>query len=149
MIDRIQKVNLDEITALFLTVYQQPPWNDEWPDFYTAKTYLQEFYDNPSFIGYMVSENNRLIGACFGHTKTWWEGKEYFIDEFFITPDVQGQGWGSRFMKYIKTDLLSSDITTITLLTEKGFPAEKFYVKNGFTGRANTVFMVADCEGAE
>lgn len=144
MIVRMDTTRLDELTALFLKVYSEPPWNDEWPNFHTASTYLREFCDNPHFLGYMIEDNEHVIGASFGHTKTWWQGKEYCIDEFFIDTDSQGSGRGSRLMSFIKSDLSKQGVTAITLLTERGFPAEKFYVKNGFIIKDGTVFMVAN-----
>ena len=36
---------------------------------------------DPSFIGYLVYENNCLIGTCLGARRYWWQGDEYYINE--------------------------------------------------------------------
>ncbi len=146
MILQFDSVYLNEVTRLFLNVYQREPWCDEWPSYETARIYLTEFIDNPHFIGYLLLDNANVIGGCFGHKKTWWQGVEFFVDEFFIDTNEQGKGYGTLFMNHIKADLSAKGFEAITLLTERGYPAEKFYKKNGFTDKSRTVFMVSSCD---
>lgn len=57
---------------------------------------------------------------------------EYYIDQFCVKVEMQGQGIGSQFLKMIETDIKARGMNAIILNTEKGFPSEKFYLKNGF-----------------
>jgi len=143
MIIPYDKKYLEAMTHLFLDTYQRDPWNDEWPSYDTANTYLTEFTDNPHFIGFIALEDEKVVGACFGHKKTWWEGVEYFVDEFFIDTNRQGKGIGSTLIEHIKRTLAEQGFKAILLMTERGYPAEKFYIKNGFKGSDTAVFMVA------
>jgi len=130
---------LNELLNLFIDVYNNPPWNDQWV-VERAKVYLMAFMADPSFIGYSAYHNRQLIGACFGTIKHWWKGDEYYIHEIFIDRSSQRQGIGSSFIDNIQKDLQQKDIRTISLLTDKGTPADKFYNSNGFKDINKMVF---------
>ena len=89
----------------------------------------------------MMIEDNKIIACCFGHYKSWYNGKEYFIDEMFVKNDRQKNGLGSMFIKYIEDDMLKNDIKRFTLLTKRGSSSELFYKKNGFSNIENLCFM--------
>lgn len=135
---------LDECTRLFLKVYSVEPWNDKWESFEQARDYLLEFINNPVFSGYIVSKDSKIIGVCLGHQRSWWSGKSYYMNEFFIDNDLQGQGIGTQFMDLIKKNLIEQGIKGIVLITEKGIPAEMFYKKNNFQVSQSNIFMVCN-----
>ncbi len=66
---------------------------------------------------------------------------EYFIDQFCISEKFQGRGVGSRFVQLIQSDIKKENINTIILTTAKGFPLEKFYIKNGFKKFDRRIFL--------
>lgn len=66
---------------------------------------------------------------------------EYFIDQFCINKKFQGQGVGSKFIQLIESDIKKHGINTIILTTAKGFPSEKFYIKNGFKKLDKTICL--------
>lgn len=136
-----QREDLDECTQLFMSVYEKEPWNDKWQSFDMARHYLLEFVENPVFLGHVVTENGKIIGASFGHKKTCWQGLEFYIDEFFISFELQRKGVGKLLMNHIKTILAKQNIYTIVLLTEEGYPSEAFYLKEGFRIKDSARFM--------
>ena len=66
---------------------------------------------------------------------------EYWIEEFGIRPQMQGNGIGSRFMQEIEKDLIKRGITHIVLLTGKSVSAYCFYQKNGFEEKKEYIFL--------
>lgn len=136
--------NLDECTKLFLKVYSLEPWNDKWESIEQAREYLLEFINNPVFTGYIACEDSRIIGVCLGHKRSWWGGKEYYMNEFFIDNEMQRKGIGTAFLEFIKKDLKEQGIRIIVLITGKGFPAEMFYKKNKFNQSESCIFMVCN-----
>ena len=56
---------------------------------------------------------------------------EYFIDEFFIVPDRQGQGLGTRFLSAIEEAVREKGVHHLFLLTDRNTPACHFYRKAG------------------
>ena len=74
--------------------------------------------------------------------KPWINGEEYYIDQFCVKPDLQRKGVGSRFLKLIEGEIRAEQMNAIILNTERGFPAEKFYLKNGFKSADGLVTLI-------
>jgi len=129
----------EELRDLFVRVYNDPPWNDQWTA-EKAEKYLNSFIDNPLFIGYSAFLDGQQVGGCFGTRKYWWTGDEYNILEFFIDNSFHRQGLGSTFMELIRANIEQNNIKTITLLTLRDTPADRFYSKVGFKDHDRLVF---------
>lgn len=136
--------DIDAVVELYKDVFSAEPWNDLWISSEQVRYYLNELIENPRFDGFVAYENSLLLGCCFGHQRSWWNGKEFFIDELFVANQMQGNGIGSKLMHYVETDLLMDDYNRIVLLTNKNLPAEKFYLKKGFNINQNRIIMVKD-----
>jgi len=57
---------IDECTDLFLKVFTQEPWNDEWASRQDAKKYLESHYAFNNFLGYVAILDNRVAGVSWG-----------------------------------------------------------------------------------
>ena len=73
-----------------------------------------------------------MIAISVGMKKPWINGMEYYIDQFCVKTDLQRKGIGSYFLKLIEQEIQTEKMNAIILNTERGFPAENFYLKNGF-----------------
>lgn len=138
-----QRNDLENCIALFKDVFSRPPWNDEWTD-ETANAYFAEFIHAPGFIGYIVideTSENPVVAAIIGRSRTWWKGKEYFIDEFYVRADRQGQGIGTKLLEYVHHDLGERGIHTVVLLTSHHAPAYHFYQNRGYQENNHIRFM--------
>lgn len=133
--------DLEPCSELMLKVFNGEPWFDQWDSVLHAQQYLKEFMDNPVFLGFVIEQEGSILGASFGHTKSWYSGKEYHIQEYFIDTELQGSGLGSALMNGIKAYLISVNIHCMVLLTEKNLPAEGFYRKHGFEVKQDIIFM--------
>ncbi|MCC5890172.1 MAG: GNAT family N-acetyltransferase [Alkalibacterium sp.] len=141
-ISPLHKHHYSEMRKLFLDVFTASPWFDEWTDEKQLDLYLKDLTGNHNSLSLcLFDENNKLIGGSLGYTFNWWQGKEYFIKEFFISTDSQNKGIGSLFLEQLTVLLKKEDITHITLMTDKGVPAYHFYQKNGFTEQSESVFF--------
>lgn len=74
--------------------------------------------------------------------KPWIKGFEYYIDEFCISCEMQGRGIGSWFIKTIEKDIKEQGINAMILNTEKDYPSQKFYKKNGFKTLNDLIVLV-------
>lgn len=138
---KYKEEKLDEIVDLFLEVFENEPWDDNWPSKKKAKNYLVDIVNTPGFKGHLKFKDNKLIGVLLGHVVQWWQGDEFFIKEFFIKKSAQGAGFGSEMLNHLEASLAQNDIETILLLTEKNAPAAKFYVRKDFKVSPQTIFM--------
>jgi len=133
--------DLEACADLFIQVFSRPPWNDRWPSTEVAYAYLKEFVDTPGFQGFVAIVDQQIVAFLLGHLKRWWSGSEYYIDEFGVHPDAQGQGIGTMLVDHLKQTLLQAGIYTITLLTARDTPAAAFYEKQGFVTHQRMAFM--------
>lgn len=131
-----------ELKELFLDVFSGDPWFDKWDDDRKLDLYLKDLTDNSNSLSLvLIDDEGQLIGGALGYVFNWWEGREYFIKEFFISRKHQNQGIGSLFLDQMNDTLNEQRIRHITLATEKTFPAYYFYQKNGFYELSDSVFM--------
>jgi aminoglycoside 6'-N-acetyltransferase I len=142
---KIVEVREDDFRAvkdLFLDVFSAEPWNDEWKSAEEVSRYLGELTQNSNSLSLkLVDDTGSIVAASLGYVFSWWQGKEYFIKEFFVGRDNQGQGYGSTFLELMSNYLLERGIKAIWLITDRDFPAYRFYIKNGFTEAEDLVFF--------
>ncbi|BAC12196.1 hypothetical protein [Oceanobacillus iheyensis HTE831] len=132
----------EQMKKLFLDVFSSEPWFDKWDDM-QLDLYMKDLTENNNSLSIaMYDETEELIGCSLGYVFNWWEGREYYIKEFFISRNIQGQGAGSNFFELMDDILRDKDIKHILLSTEKTVPAYRFYQKNKFSVLDDSVFLV-------
>jgi ribosomal protein S18 acetylase RimI-like enzyme len=136
--------DIDKCVELFKEVFSAYPWYDNWVSFEQVRTYLMELIENPVFEGYVAYTGLDAAAVCFGHRRSWWMGNEFFIDEFYVKNESQRNGIGTQMLDYVKESLIEEDYRCLILLTNKGIPAEEFYIKNGFYNNQNRTVMIKE-----
>lgn len=137
MSDKFELYDLDnnlvgDCVDLFIETFSNEPWNDIYESRNQVYKFFKNHMNNNYFIGYVLKNKSNVIALSIGMKKPWIHGMEYYIDQFCVKLDMQGQGIGSQFLKMIEADIKSKGMNAIILNTEKGFPSEMFYLKNGF-----------------
>lgn len=127
-------------TRLFIDVFNQEPWNDKWSE-EVAKQYLLDYTNTPGFMGIIAVKEGVVIGFIFGAHKVWWSGNEFFINEMCVKTENQKNGIGSMLLNYLLKKLDSENVSHLSLLTNRGIPAESFYKKNRFTEIKRLMFL--------
>lgn len=133
--------DVDEIADLYIQTYQAPPWNEVYTSNKSVKEFILNHLNNNYFLGYVAIEEQRIVAASIGFKKPWPEGMEYYIDDFFVGLHHQNKGIGSLLMSHIKKDISSKNLNAILLHTERGYPSESFYVKQGFERHTNMLLL--------
>lgn len=137
---QLSKNDIDAVKIAFLNIFSKKPWNDTWTC-QQLHAYISEIMENRSSLSFGLYQNNTLIGIALGRIKSWYEGTEYWIEEFGILPELQQNGIGSKFISEIEAILSQKGITHIVLLTERNVPAYRFYKKNGFEENSEITFF--------
>ncbi|MBD8032536.1 MULTISPECIES: GNAT family N-acetyltransferase [Solibacillus] len=135
----MEETDLVKCIETFIKVFNDEPWNDEWT-FPKAQKYLLDFYQTPGFLGVIVKENEEVMGFIMGVQRKWWSGDEFYIHEMCVDSERQNRGIGKALLDYLIKSL-GNNISNITLLTDRGIPAEAFYKKNGFEEIERLVFL--------
>jgi len=148
MIVPITTENIDKCVSVYLKAYNCPPWNYNWT-FEKAREYLLEYLGCKQFVGFALYDEDKVAGAVFAHTKTWWTSPQLMIDEFFVSREKQRMGYGKKLLAHCDEYASGQQIGTVVLMTNKYMPSYRFYDKEGYTAAEQYVFMFKQIPGDE
>lgn len=140
-VNKFEEKYLEECVDLFIDTFSKEPWNDEYDSREQVKNFFINHMKNNYFLGYIGLVNNKIVALSIGMKKPWICGMEYYIDEFCISYDYQGEGIGSLFLNNIEKLLVDENVQGMILNTEKDYPSCKFYEKNGFRTLGNLIVL--------
>jgi len=136
--------DIEVLTSIYMDTYTQDPWNENW----TPELVRQRISDltvSPISINYVICDkSNAIVGALFGRRNIFVDSTELFIDEFFIASGNQRKGYGKKLLDYVGCQLNKEGYSCMILNTERGYPSESFYRKNGFRQKESNIFMYKD-----
>ncbi|MGC6768863.1 GNAT family N-acetyltransferase [Enterococcus sp. LJL51] len=143
----IDSADIKEAIELYIEVFSAEPWNDQLT-FQQIADYIKSLQGMNTFKGFILRNEatGKLTGVALGFVRPWYQGLEYHMDAFYISNELQRKGIGSCFMTKIKQSLAEENIPDIILDTERGYPAEGFYLKNGFNALAASVLLSASTQ---
>ncbi|MBY4975480.1 N-acetyltransferase [Streptococcus suis] len=134
--------DIEMVKQLFLSVFSQEPWNDDWSDEEQLDCYIGDLLGHSRALCFGLFDQEKLISLSLGYIRYWYEGTEYRIEELCISRHYQGRGIGQDFLKRIEEQLERRQIVHILLQTERHLPAFSFYIKCGFRSLEEDVTMV-------
>ena len=140
-IEKMMSEHIDECVDLFIDVFTREPWNDVYDSREQVVQFFENHIANNYFVGYIMKNADEVIAMSLGSKKPWIQGMEYYIDQFCVKADYQRHGIGGRFLELIEKNIHANGMNAIILNTEKGFPSEKFYLKNGFCSFEELVIL--------
>lgn len=129
---KMERNMIDECVDLYMNTFSKEPWYDEYESRDQVVKYFENYFNNNYFCGYAGIVNKKIAAISIGMKKPWIKGMEYYIDEFCVDYNMQGNGIGSVFIKEIELDIVKEGMNGMILNTEKSFPSYSFYKKNGF-----------------
>lgn len=129
---KMSREHIEECVDLYIDVFTKAPWNDTYESGGQVSRFFRNHMANNYFVGYVLKGQGGIIALSIGMKKPWINGAEYYIDQFCVRTDLQGKGVGSYFLKLIEDESRKEQMNAIILSTERGFPSERFYLKNGF-----------------
>jgi ribosomal protein S18 acetylase RimI-like enzyme len=143
-IRKITMQDLDAIKEIFIRTYSIEPWSETW-DNEILQERLSDFINNTMGLNFCAyNEDGNIVGVMFGRRMYWIRSKEYYVEEFFIDPKIQRQGIGTFMVDKVSEKIKEDGYGCMILNTEKDYPSEKFYLKNGFHQKVSNIFMYKD-----
>ncbi|MBQ8787589.1 MAG: GNAT family N-acetyltransferase [Oscillospiraceae bacterium] len=145
MIRKLMKSDISACAEILCAVYNNEMWQCRWT-MEKGIAYLEDYFETKKFVGFVLEENEEIIGAIFAHEKIWWNNSELYIDEMFILPEKQRCGYGSMLINAAEEYVKEHKLAGLTLCTNKYAPAPNFYRKNGFEDNEFIMFMYKEIE---
>ena len=133
---KLKRLSIDDkeaVKEVFVSVFTQEPWNDDWSDQEQLDMYITDLTGQGYSLTYGLYDADELIGISMGYIKHWYSGTEYIINELCIKTERQGAGAGTFFLSEIEKAIKELGLKQIFLLTDSNVPAYEFYKKNGYT----------------
>lgn len=141
-----KKMTTEDLSAcaiVFQDAFLQPPWYENWT-YEQAYSRLEELMSSSYFRGYIIKEEEKIIGMACGRVMTYLSYQEFWLDELCLLSQYQGQKRGSSLLDYMKQELTNEKIERIVLNTIKGVLSDVFYQNNGFQENKTIVSMYCD-----
>ena len=131
--------HLDDAAALYVEVFNNPPWNDRW-SVETARKRLADILDTPGFLGNVYVDHG-LLGFAVGYCEQWHSGLHFYLNEMCVRTDRQRMGIGAALIEQLVQTLQQMQVENMYLLTMRDGPAEAFYAKHGFRTSPRMVML--------
>ena len=141
-IETMTAERLEEYVDVFINVFTKEPWNDVYESRGQVEAFFRNYMADNYFLGWALMRGGRCAGLCFGAKKPWLAGMEYWIDQFCVAENFRRRGAGTLFLSFVEEQARRRGLNGIMLATARGFPAENFYLKNGFRRLDDTVLLV-------
>jgi aminoglycoside 6'-N-acetyltransferase I len=127
----VEEVDLSACVALFVDVFNAPPWNETW-NRDGALERLNDCFRTPGFAGWVLEGHGQLRAFALGYRGRYDRERHFFLKEMCVHPACQRQGLGQELMAQLCSDLAASGVRRVYLVTARGGPAEAFYQCCGF-----------------
>src|SRR5215831_6899299 len=137
--------DLDECVALYIRVFSEPPWEEEW-DPVDARAHLEQILLTPGSLGLVALEDGQIMGMLLGVEKHTSTGGAFIVDDVFVEGAKQRHRVGSELMNTLKERLRARGVTTLGLFTSWTAPASEFYRKHGFVEIPQLRFLRCDLD---
>lgn len=138
-IRKMTEQDLDGGTDLFVEIFNDEPWGDQWT-LEGTKQYVSDFFYAPNFLGLLAVEDDEIVAFLYGASRAWWSGREFYINEMGVKKEARQKGVGTILLHALEKELEEDKVKYVSLLTDRGMPAEEFYRAIGFEEIERLVF---------
>lgn len=135
-----ERSNLMECVDLFVSVFNNPPWNESW-DTEAVTQRLDDCTRTPGFYGLIAKTGDEVVGFALGFIERWDKGKHFYLKETCIATEKQRYGVGTALLKELEEQLKNQGVAKLYLETARDTPAQAFYEKNGFNVSPKMIMM--------
>lgn len=139
-IQTLEEANLPECAALFVEVFNAPPWNESWNVEAVARRF-NDIWQTPGFFGLLARNEEQIVGFALGCVEQWDTRRHFHLREMCVAPELQRQGVGTQLMRALEDHLHEADVERIFLHTAREGDAQAFYDRCGFGTSARMVMM--------
>jgi aminoglycoside 6'-N-acetyltransferase I len=123
--------DLPELTQLFMTCFNAPPWNDGWTQ-EAAKERVSDLLSAKQGRGAVAVKGGEFVGMVLGQKERWVDAHHFNLVEMCVLPSLQRQGIGRALLAHLVRELEMEGTSKLYLITAPESHAAAFYDKQGF-----------------
>jgi ribosomal protein S18 acetylase RimI-like enzyme len=132
--------DLTDCARFFGEVFNAPPWNEAWSED-AAMQRLTECARTPNFVGLIAEDGAEIVALAFGYWQRYQEERHFYLHEFCVATERQGEGIGKALLEELNTRLQAAGMSRIYTLTARDTSAQEFYAKGGFYVSPKMIMM--------
>jgi aminoglycoside 6'-N-acetyltransferase I len=136
----IERQHLEACAALFIAVFNNPPWNEAWRQEVALKR-LQDCYNTPEAYGIVAIVEDEVCGFAIGIAEQYDQNEHFYLKEMCVDSTKQRSGIGTKIIDVLHQNLVSRGVSMIYLLTMRDSQAAAFYEKCGFLNGPRMIVM--------
>jgi ribosomal protein S18 acetylase RimI-like enzyme len=137
---RVERGDLLKCAALFINVFNSPPWNEKWETDAVVQRF-EDCYHTPGFYGLAATINGAIVGFAIGHIEQWDSSKQFYLKEMCVASEQQRSGIGTALMYALEENLRDQNVEKLYLHTARDTYAQAFYEKQGFYVSPRMIMM--------
>lgn len=139
-IANIENDDLVECSRLYVSIFKEPPWNEEW-SIEDAFERLSDFLACPNTVSLKAVRDGEIIGFLAGEIQKWNGAHFYYLKEMCVSGKDQRKGVGSTLIGNLTISLKSRGVSRIYLITQRDSIPSSFYSSLGFTENSSIMVM--------
>lgn len=141
----IEQRHLRACATLFISVFNSPPWNEQWSQD-VALLRLEDCFNTPGNYGIVAIVEDKVCGFAIGVIEQYDRTKSFYLKEMCVNSIEQRSGIGTKIMDELYHNLASKGVGMIYLLTMRDTFAATFYEKCGFLSSSKMMMMSRSIE---
>ena len=118
MIRKMKEEDLQQCGVIYAKAFPIEYWGIDWTT-ENATEYLQDFFEQGRFVGFVYEENTEVLGCIFALRKISGNKEEIYINEMAVLPERQGQGIGKQLLNAVKDYSKDKGLAGIVLYTSE------------------------------
>ncbi|MFZ5955672.1 MAG: GNAT family N-acetyltransferase [Nanoarchaeota archaeon] len=131
-IRQIKKDDLDTLAQIYTEVYEVFDIGEKWTK-ETAYPMLEYWIKKQPDLCFLCELDGKIMGAFCTCVKPWWDGNHLSDAEFFIHPDYQKIGIGTKLLRFsLQQAIKKYKVIRLEAFTPRDKYPLEWYTKIGF-----------------
>ena len=132
------KKDIREIAKLMIEEFSKPPFKEKTTINSVIKSLNFYFKIGKAFVAVV---DKKIVGIVVFKVEQWWEGPVILIEDLAVKEDFKKQRIGKKLTDKVEEYAKEIKAKAVSFTTHKKSSAVKFYMKQRYKIKKNTLFM--------